>query len=61
MSMRIGKTTDGRICKRVRLNSDGTTQLQPVKPNDTKTGWVNNGNQFTAGKGQFQPQFVDIN
>lgn len=46
MAMRIG-TVDGKPCKRVQKNSDGTTTVQPVK----KVGdghIINDGEQFTT-------------
>ncbi len=55
MSMRIG-TVDGKPCKRVQKNSDGTTQVQPVKKveiNGIET-LVNDGDQFTVNAGKFK-------
>ena len=50
--MRIGKV-DGQIVKRVRKNSNGTTQVQPVKVN-TETGKLeNNGEQFVVPSSKF--------
>lgn len=54
MSMRIGKV-DGKPCRRVRKNSDGTTLVQPVRkegeyPNEEL---VNDGNQFVVRPDKF--------
>lgn len=54
MSMRIG-TVDGKPCKRVRKNSDGTTQVQPVRKeilNGVET-LVNDGEQFVVPPKKF--------
>lgn len=52
--MRIGKV-DGKPCLRVRKNSNGTTQVQPVRkegvyPNEKL---VNDGDQFVVERNKF--------
>ena len=54
MAMRIG-TVDGKPVKRVRKNTDGTTQVQPVRKNvtDGAESLVNDGEQFSVRSGAF--------
>jgi hypothetical protein len=54
MSMRIG-TVDGKTVKRVRKNSDGTIQVQPVRKEviDGVKQLVNDGEQFIVAPDKF--------